>query len=354
MKFLNRILVRSALGAFLITGSVASASAGPVSVSARLDSVSILMGNVTSLNLEVVQDEGVRGEFPLLRLASGKGRATLVGDTIEIGAPVKTDTTKLGSGRIQINMQVPVQAFDSGTYVLPPVWFVAGRDSAATQPLNLRVVPVKALATDSISPLAGVVPGHGSSVLDNVPDFIYYYWWTVVLLAAVVLAAWWFIRRRKKNKPLIPKAPVKVLSPREEAIEALQRLKARKLWEQGMEKEYFTELTDILRRYLVRRFGINAMEMTSREIIQALGESEGKPSREFVRRVLDMADFVKFAKVRPLPADNVSAYNDVYDFVIATASENKPETESAANETTSKKSKETKDIKTKERKEGDR
>lgn len=319
MKLFNRILIASLFSAVSL-----SAMAGPLTVSARLDSVKMLMGNVTAVNIEVVQDENVKGAFPLLKLAAEKGRATVAGDSVEIGAPVSIDTVKVGSGRLQINYVVPVQAFDSGTYVLPPLWFVAGRDSAASAPLNLQIVPVKALATDTISPMAGVVEGKGATIMDSVPDWLYYYWWVILLVLLLASGACWYISRRKAAKPLVPK-PVKVIDPAEEALASLKNLKERKLWEQGREKEYFTDLTDILRRYLVRRFDINAMEMTSSQIIRALSESDANRSRDFVRRVLDMADFVKFAKVRPLPADNVKAYNDAYDFVTETAKKPEPE-----------------------------
>lgn len=314
MDLFKKILLVSVI----VTSALGQVSAGPVTVSARLDSVKMLMGNVTTVNLEVVRDEQTNGAFPLLREAAEKGRVTVAGDSVEIGAPLKTDTLRLGSGRIQINYLVPVQAFDSGTYTLPPIWYVAGRDSASSKPLRLQIVPVKALATDTISPMASVVPGRGASILDSVPDFLYYYWWVILLIILLVIAVYWYVSRRKVNKPLVPK-PVKVIDPADEALNALRNLKERKLWEQGREKEYFTDLTEILRHYLVRRFGINAMEMTSSQIVRALAESEANRNRDFVKRVLDMADFVKFAKVRPLPADNVTAYNDAYDFVKATA-----------------------------------
>ncbi|MBD5228154.1 MAG: protein BatD [Bacteroidales bacterium] len=322
MTFIKKILMPAAC---MVTAF--AATAGPLTVSARLDSVKMLMGNVTTVNLEVVQDENVKGYFPLLRLAAEKGRAAVAGDSVEIGAPISIDTVRVGSGRLQINYVVPVQAFDSGTYVLPPFHFVAGRDSAASKPLNLQIVPVKALATDSISPMAGVVEGKGASVLDSLPDWLYYYWWVILLAILAAIGCWWYIMRRKQAKPLVPK-PVKVIDPADEALASLKNLKERKLWEQGREKEYFTDLTDILRRYLVRRFDINAMEMTSNDIIRALAESDANRSRDFVRRVLDMADFVKFAKVRPLPADNVKAYNDAYDFVKETAKRPDPQADS--------------------------
>ena len=78
----------------------------------------------------------------------------------------------------------------------------------------------------------------------------------------------------------------------------------------------FTELTDILRTYLYRRFGINAMEMTSRQILAAISaDKETKDKKPLVRQILDMADFVKFAKVRPLPADNIQSYENAVKFV---------------------------------------
>ena len=105
-------------------------------------------------------------------------------------------------------------------------------------------------------------------------------------------------------------------TPYEVAMSRLKELKAKNLWEQGMEKEYFTDLTEILRVYLDRRFGINAMEMTSREIMDNhLYQSDVRDKRDYVRQILSVADFVKFAKVRPLPADNIAAFENAVKFV---------------------------------------
>lgn len=82
-----------------------------------------------------------------------------------------------------------------------------------------------------------------------------------------------------------------------------------------MEKEYFTDLTDILRSYLYERFGINAMEMTTRQIMDKIYESDLKDKKDYVKQILNVADFVKFAKVRPLPADSIAAYENAKKFV---------------------------------------
>lgn len=112
---------------------------------------------------------------------------------------------------------------------------------------------------------------------------------------------------------LLPVKPA--LSPYERAINALIILKEKKLWEKGQEKEYFTDLTDILRTYLEQRFGINAMEMTTRQIISTLNNSDVRDKKDYIREILNVADFVKFAKVRPLPSDNIKAFDNAMKFV---------------------------------------
>ena len=96
----------------------------------------------------------------------------------------------------------------------------------------------------------------------------------------------------------------------------LQNLKAAQLWQRGQEKEYFTGLTDILRVYIDRRFGINAVEMTSTQIVATLKErGETRAVNEQLTMILEMADIVKFAAVRPLADDNELAYQRAVNFV---------------------------------------
>lgn len=296
--------------------------AGPLMVKARLDSVSVLMGRLTTLRLEVVEDAGSHGGFELLEAARQQGRpyASVCGDSVELRTSFATDTVDLGSGRVQINYSVPVQAFDSGSYRLPELLYRTGADSVRSNQVSLRVVPVNVTAEDPIAGYASVAKPEGKSIFDNVPDWLYDYWWLIlILLLAIGLGIW--ILTRPKQHGLIPARKKPAPTPYEVAMTRLKALKSRKLWEQGMEKEYFTELTDILRVYLDKRFGINAMEMTSRQIMDMLRSNPLiKDKREYMRRILDMADFVKFAKVRPLPADNISAYDNAVSFVEETHS----------------------------------
>ena len=99
----------------------------------------------------------------------------------------------------------------------------------------------------------------------------------------------------------------------------LQNLKQRQLWQNGQEKEYFTGLTDILRVYIDRRFHVNAVEMTSTEIIATLKQNdETRAVNEQLSMILEVADFVKFAGARPLADDNEMAFQRALQFVEAT------------------------------------
>lgn len=298
---------------FLTLLCVVAASA-KVSVTARLDSVNLLMGKLTTLSLEVVQDKGKPGGFPMFRdVDPSKGYVGVCGDSIELRTSYKADTIELGSNRIQINYQVPLQAFDSGTFRLPQFVYVSESDSARSNALTLNVIPVNVTAEDPIAGFAQVAEPENSSFLDVVPDWIYDYWWVILILALAIIGTLWAMKRYKKEGTVLKKKPQP--SPYEVAITKLRELKAKNLWEQGMEKEYFTQLTEILRVYLDRRFGINAMEMTSREIMDHLYNSDVKDKRDYVRQILSVADFVKFAKVRPLPADNIAAYENAVKFI---------------------------------------
>lgn len=310
----------------ILAGVTLGSQAGPV-VKAMMDTSTLMMGKTGMLQLMVEEPKNARGHFPLFNQLRERGYVTVLGDTVEFRAPSGVDTVDLGSQR-RILFTVPVQAFDSGSYRLPPFEYVTGADTARSNTIELKVAPVSVSADDQISDYAGTADPEDPSVFDWIPDWVVDYWW-IVLIGLVIIGAGVYAWHRYRTKGyLIPKKPEP--TPYEEAMGRLNKLKDQKLWEQGMEKEYFTELTDILRRYLARRFGINAEEMTSRQIMASLAKNEEtKDKRAYFRKILDVADFVKFAKVRPLPEDNIASYESAVRFVNETKPVPKPEEEDA-------------------------
>lgn len=309
--------------ALIAFASVVETSA-QVSVTASLDSASIMMGRVDTLRLIVKRDASQQGLFPFISKIPPKGVATLAGDTIELGAPI-IDTIGNDGKRITERFRVPVQVFDSGAYVIPPFVYLTASDSVASNELKLEVRPVKVGENDAISDFSDISAPSDASFWDWMPDWLYELWWLWLLCIIGIFAAVWFGRKYRKTGKFITLPERPQPKPWTVALERLDRLKAKGLWENGMEKEYFTELTDILRDYLFKRFGINAMEMTSRQIMQTLADqADVKEKRSYVRKILDVADFVKFAKVRPLPADNVQAFENAVSFVKETEEKVEP------------------------------
>jgi len=100
------------------------------------------------------------------------------------------------------------------------------------------------------------------------------------------------------------------------AIEALEKLRNEKLWQNNKHKQYYSGLSDILRTYLAGRFEVGAMEMTTDEIADALREVDIEhKSKMDLLSVLRDADLVKFAKATPEASENELAYDKAFYFV---------------------------------------
>ena len=235
-------------------------------------------------------------------------------DKVEILKALEADTSDIHNGRIQIDQQLLLQSFDSGTYVLNPIRYVQGNETIASNRLVLKVMPVPVDTLTTIHDYADVQDVDRRFV-DYLPDFLVDYGlWILALI--IVLGAGYYLYRRLSRKGVETKEKVIVIPPYELAIQELDSLRSDKLCEQGREREFYTRLTDILRQYLQGRFGINAMEMTSTQIRHMLQTNEEtRLSKRNMDQVLETADFVKFAKVRPLPEDNTRSFNSAIQFV---------------------------------------
>ena len=293
--------------AVMIVGTLVGAAGGNVTFKARLDSATLLMGKTTTLHLEITQDKDARGFFP-------NEQADTLHAMVEIAERPAADTTDLGNNRIQINRDLIIQSFDSGLWVIKPIPYVVNGDTAYSNQLTLKVLPVDVSQMQDIHDIKPVeeVP---FNLLDWLPD----YWWLWLLALLLIAAGIWAYHKyyKKGINPL--KAVKKRLPPYDEAMINLRNLKAAQLWQRGQEKEYFTGLTDILRVYIDRRFHINAVEMTSSQIIDTLKQNrETRAFNEQLEMILEVADIVKFANARPLADDNEAAYQRAVNFVEAT------------------------------------
>lgn len=301
-------------------------AASQMSVKASIDSTQITMGRQTAIRFDIVENPASPTSLIVDKAAFPP--------EVEIIDWIYGDTTDIGNGLVEMRRALVIQSFDSGVYTIPPFLLVNGPDTVRSNALTLKVNPVDVSAMEDINPLAPPAKFH-SKWYDWLPDFITEYWlW--ILFGLLIIAGGicaYLILTKKVEVNILPQK--KRLPPDQIAENRLNALREAQLWEKGQEKEYYTQLIDILREYLQERFGINAMEMTSSQILKALQSNEETrlPNR-YMRKIVEIADFVKFAKVRPMPDDNVRSWQNAMQFVEDTRPAPEPEpTEGEATQT---------------------
>jgi hypothetical protein len=144
--------------------------------------------------------------------------------------------------------------------------------------------------------------------------------WGLLLLLLLGLAIVAYRRMRRPEPEVdIRRAAAPLRPAHEVALEALATLEASPTLERGQIKEYHIEVSDIVRRYVEERFHVEALEMTTREVLAGLAQADVDPRfREGLRRFLDQCDLVKFAKVRPDAAASLRVLTLGRELVVST------------------------------------
>lgn len=286
-----------------------------VSPIARFDTTDILIGDQIDLNISFTMPLDYRVLWPHYK-------DTLTRN-IEIISMTAVDTLINESENIvELLQRLTVTSFDSGYYYVPPVKFqyqpiddTVFRE-ASTIPLYLKVHTMEVDTTQAIKAI--------KPPLDAPLTFREILPWLSTGLGAlvVIVLAIYIYTRWKKNKPLFRIRPRVILPPHVVAMNGLETLKEKKLWQAGKVKDYYTELTDILRNYIEERYHVSAVEMTTEEILEGLKNTDApKESVDKLASTLVLADLVKFAKENPLPLDNDISMNKSIEFVKTTRSE---------------------------------
>jgi hypothetical protein len=217
---------------------------------------------------------------------------------------VQTATPVTTNGRVRTSARYILTAFELGELEIPPIE-VSVSGPADAEPVvvssNPVTVTVESVGRDDTGDIRGIKPP-----LEIPRNWLLLAPWVLLALALGALGYWWYRRRRKRAQtvsdlptPAVPRRPPHVV-----AYEALDRLAAAGLLERGEIKQYFIDVSEIIRTYLDGRYGIDAMEMITPDV---LGELErvaiGQGVFERFVTFFERSDLVKFAKFRPdLPA----------------------------------------------------
>jgi hypothetical protein len=266
-------------------------------VDLKLDSANILIGEQTVLKLSVTTDKDKQVLIPL----PAPGQNLMQG--IEVLAVTPPDTANIDNNRMIVNHNLVITSFDSALYLLPMFPVIDGRDTLLSNQVALKV----------ISPDVNVDNPEDYYDIKNIwrPDFMlsdyYALIYGVLFTLFVICVIGYFLQKMRNRKPKeIETRAISKLPPHEQAIKELKEIREQKLWQQGRNKEYYTEVTDTLRRYITSRYSISVMEKTTLEILEVIRDEElgNRDVYDTLKQILQLSDFVKFAKLHPLPDEN--------------------------------------------------
>ncbi len=290
-------------------------------VSASIDSTMLMLGDQTAMHLRVTHDQNERVEMPVF--------GEMLQDGIEIVEQGKIDTTTLPDGRVQLQQELVLTSFKDSLFSISPIGIASGEDTFWTESMALNVIqPFEVDTTLAITDIKDI---------EKAPIW----WWGIIRWILLVLGLgglgvgvyylWrWYEKNRKPEEEVIEP---ELLRPADEvALEKLDEIKAQKIWKDGKVKEYQTELTDVVREYIGRRFDVQSTEKTSDETLREMEfilvkgqgdkvsctKEEGKELYGKLSKMLRLADLVKFAKWHTTPDENEQALNTAYEFVEST------------------------------------
>ena len=276
------------------------------SVEARIDSMEMFIGQQVHVTLTVEAPAGAKIDFPQYQ------RTQQVTPGVEV----------VETRRVADNVQVlTLTSFDEQLYYLPPFAALVGGDTVKSKSLALKVMGID-VDTTQLEKFFGP-----KDVQDNPfqwSDWAPLFWLSVLMLVLMAVTYYLYLRLRD-NKPIITYVRVvKKLLPHQKAMKEIEQIKADRLTTSEDQKEYYTKLTDTIRRYIEERYGFSAMEMTSSEIIERLTKQGDQRALDELTELFQTADLVKFAKHAALTNENDKNLVSAVEFINSTKAEHLP------------------------------
>jgi len=276
------------------------------SVEVKIDPIEMMIGEQAQVTMTVQAAEGAKIEMPVFQPRQ------------QIVAGVEVINVEHPTGH---SLSLTLTSFDGNLYYLPPFKVKVNGKTVESKSLALKVVEVE-VDTTKLDKFFGP-----KDVQDNPfqwSDWFLSFWLSILMLVLLALAYYLYLRLRD-NKPIIARIKiVKRLLPHQKAMKEIDQIKADKMVSSENQKEYYTKLTDTLRKYIEERYGFSAMEMTSTEIIERLMADDDQQGLSELRQLFMTADLVKFAKYSTMINENDANLVNAIDFINQTKLENQP------------------------------
>lgn len=259
--------------------------------------------------------------FHIDGLEEGTGLAfqdfsSLSNDTLTLVRNWQLDTLKQRKGELSLRGSIVLAAFEEGKYELPPIavrrLFPDG--SVDTLLFDPAVMEVKTMPVDTATFQIHDIKGQMTypvTFKELMPWFA-----SVMVLAMLLFFLVRFIRKRKSvSDEEHSKESAYIV-----ALKRLDKYRGDKYWAADKQKAYYSGITDALKFYMEDRFGVDAPEMTTAELFNALKDSKDISPELFneTRQLFETADFVKFAKYTAGDEDNAKALPVAVRFVTST------------------------------------
>lgn len=281
--------------------------------SVSMDNKSILIGDQKAIKLQFAFPSDLKFTWPVF--------PDSLSNHVEIVDRSKVDTLASSDKKnLTLSQILKITSFDSGSWTIPPFTFSFYKPNDTTQFVSFTdslLLNVSTMAVDTTKQIRDIKEPfeQGLTFAEILPYLL-----AALGIIMITILVIYFLRRRRKGQPFIS-FPEKPLIPAHEiALQELENLRLKKLWQNEKVKEYYTELTGIVRIYLLNRFGIEAMEMTSDEILHAVTNADiNKTEITKLKQLLLLADLVKFAKEQPLPDQHDLSITYAKEFVKSTA-----------------------------------
>ena len=314
MKILRQIAITVAF--VLACGVVVAQSP---TITSHISADTVMIGDRVTLTIEVEADVMQHILFPSVDFKQTGEEAQQEEPSIEVIKDYAPDTVEQEGRRMRLRKRYEMAVYDEGIYKL-------GRAQALYLDKNLvdtlfadneEQLIVKTFQIDStMTTVRDLKPQMTLPFrFGEVSGYLGISFGAALLLAGLIYLLVRYLHKRGRRisdlfKPA-PPVPAHIV-----AIEALERLRNEKLWQNDKHKLYYSGLSDLLRTYLAGRFEVGAMEMTTDEIAEALRKIDiEQKSKMDLLSVLRDADLVKFAKATPEASENELAYDKAFYFV---------------------------------------
>ncbi len=239
-------------------------------------------------------------------------------DQIDIIKRGEVERSADADSNVIVKQQLTLMAFDTGQIQVPSVGLTYARSfddperlKAYTDPIRLYSTTMTVDTTMAYKPI--VEPIAAPIKFKEVFPWIL----GVLVLVLIAFGVWYWLKHRKPKVDVdgnIVRGPV--IPPYDKAVGDLESLRQQKLWQSGKVKEYFSSLTDIAREYIEGQFGVNAVEMTTDDILEEVKPLHfSQETYNKLKETMEVADLVKFAKYSAANLESENAMNSMTDFV---------------------------------------